>query len=190
MARLALDAGADVVNDVTGLRGDAGMAQLVAARGVPVVVMHNARVPAGPGLMAEIVAWLRESIALARRAGVAEHRIVVDPGVGFGKDVAGNLQILRCLGELAALRRPVLLGTSRKSVIGKVLDLPVDQRVEGTGATVAIGIANGAHIIRVHDVREMVRVVRMADAVLGRGAPPPPDEARPMEVAVWPGKSR
>lgn len=179
VARLAVQAGADLINDVTGLRGDPEMARVVAAAGVPVVVMHNAPVASGPDLLPAIAAWLRESIDLARQAGVAEEQIIVDPGVGFGKDVAGNLQIIASLWQLRALQRPILLGTSRKSVIGKTLGLPVDQRLEGTAATVALGIAAGAHIVRVHDVQAMVRVARMSDAILAHG--------RPLLAAAAPG---
>ena len=166
VAHLAVEAGAGMINDVSGLRADPEMASVVAHFGVPVVIMHDRKVDAGPGLMDEINRWLAESIDIALKAGAAEENIVVDPGFGFGKDVAGNLQILRELRRMQALGRPILLGTSRKSTIGKVLDLPVDQRVEGTAATVAIGIANGADIVRVHDVRAMVRVARMADAIV------------------------
>lgn len=172
VARLALAAGADMVNDVTGLRGDPDMAHVVARAGVPVVIMHNCEVPAGPNLMPAIALWLRESIQIAQRAGVALEQMIVDPGVGFGKDVQGNLQLIANLWQLATLRCPILLGTSRKSVIGKTLNLPVEQRVEGTAATVALGIAGGAHIVRVHDVQAMLRVARMTDAVVAQGRPP------------------
>lgn len=165
VARLALEAGAAMINDVRGLRGDPEIASVAARFGVPVVIMHDQKVDAGPGLMDEINRWLAEGVDLATKAGVPAENIILDPGFGFGKDVAGNLQILRELGRMRVLGRPILLGTSRKSTIGKVLDLPVDQRVEGTAATVAIGIANGADIVRVHDVRAMVRVARMAGAV-------------------------
>lgn len=171
VARRAVEAGADLVNDVTGLRGDPAMAETVASLGVPVVIMHWDEVATGPGMMDAICTWLEESMEHALRAGVKEENILVDPGIGFGKDVAGNLWILRHLDELRRLGRPILLGTSRKSVIGRTLDLPVDQRVEGTAATVALGIAKGADVVRVHDVREMVRVARMTDAILGQGEP-------------------
>jgi dihydropteroate synthase len=119
-------------------------------------------------LMGDILATLRESMARATEAGVRESQLLVDPGIGFGKTVEHNLAILRCLPELRSLGRPILLGTSRKSFIGKILDLPVDQRLLGTAATVAYGIAQGAHIVRVHDVAEMAQVARMTDAMLGR----------------------
>jgi dihydropteroate synthase len=168
VARAAAAEGVDLINDVTGLRGDPEMARVVAAFGLPLCIMHWADVPSGPDLMARIRSRLAESIEMAEAAGIPRERLIIDPGVGFGKDLAGNLQIIRELAQLRSLGLPILLGTSRKSFIGKVLDLPVTERVEGTAATVALGIANGAHIVRVHDVREMVRVCRMTDAILGR----------------------
>lgn len=170
-ARLALQAGAHIINDVWGLQKDPEMAAVAAEFGAPVVVMHNQREPKYTSLMDDIIAFLRRSIGLAISAGLPEEQVVVDPGIGFGKTAQHNLEILQRLGELKVLGRPILLGTSRKSTIGKVLDLPPDQRVEGTAATVAIGIAFGADIVRVHDVREMSRVARMADAIVrpGRG---------------------
>jgi dihydropteroate synthase len=118
--------------------------------------------------MVEVTTDLKRGINLAKKAGVAEQNIIIDPGIGFGKSLKQNLEIIRRLAELKILGRPILLGTSRKSVIGLVLDLPPDQRLEGTATTIAIGIANGADIVRVHDVKEMVRVCRMSDAILGR----------------------
>ena len=120
--------------------------------------------------MAAILRFLRRSIALAEAAGLAAEQIIVDPGIGFGKTREQNLEVLRRLGELRSLGRPVLLGTSRKSVIGLTLELPVERRLMGTAATVALGVAGGADIVRVHDVAEMVQVARMADAVV-RGGP-------------------
>jgi dihydropteroate synthase len=169
VARAAAAEGADLINDVTGLRGDPEMAGVAAETGLPLCIMHWADVETGPGLMAQIRIWLAESIDMAVAAGVPRERLILDPGVGFGKDLAGNLQIIRELGALRPLGLPILLGTSRKRVIGEVLDLPVGERLEGTAATVALGIANGAHIVRVHDVREIVRTCRMTDAILGRG---------------------
>ena len=146
--------------------------EVAASHGTPLILMHNQEGTRYTRLIPDIVASLRRSVAVALAAGVARERIIVDPGFGFGKTVAHNLEVLRRLGEIkSALGLPLLLGTSRKSTIGRVLDLPVDDRVEGTAATVALGIAQGADIVRVHDVREMARVVRMADAVArgGRG---------------------
>jgi dihydropteroate synthase len=185
VAREAIEAGASMVNDVWGLRMDPDMAKVVAEYNVPVVVMHNRSNPKNAvqearlggryvgveyqDLMADIVRELEYSIGLALNAGVDFEKIIVDPGIGFGKTVEQNLEILRRLGELKVLGRPILLGTSRKSVIGYVLNLPPNERVEGTAATVALGIAAGADIVRVHDVKAMARVAKMADAIV-RGA--------------------
>ena len=173
VAEAAIEAGASMVNDVWGLKRDVGLAGVAASHGTPLILMHNQEGTRYTRLIPDIVASLRRSVAVALAAGVARERIIVDPGFGFGKTVAHNLEVLRRLGEIkGALGLPLMLGTSRKSTIGRVLDLPVDDRVEGTAATVALGIAQGADIVRVHDVREMARVVRMADAVV-RGYPSP-----------------
>ncbi|HEY8677835.1 MAG TPA: dihydropteroate synthase [Candidatus Dormibacteraeota bacterium] len=167
VASRALAAGASLINDVFGLTRDPEMAGVVARAGVPVVVMHNRPVVgATSDLMRDVIQGLRESVALAEAAGVARDRIIVDPGIGFGKDRPGNIEIIRRLPELRALGAPILVGPSRKSFIGKTLDLPVDQRLEGTAAAVALSIAGGADLVRVHDVKAMVRVARMADAVV------------------------
>ena len=166
VAEAAIEAGASMVNDVWGLKRDVALAGVAASHGTPLILMHNQEGTRYTRLIPDIVASLRRSVAVALAAGVARERIIVDPGFGFGKTVAHNLEVLRRLGEIkSALGLPLLLGTSRKSTIGRVLDLPVDDRVEGTAATVALGIAQGADIVRVHDVREMARVVRMTDAV-------------------------
>lgn len=169
VARAALDAGASMVNDVWGLMADPEMARVVAEYGVPVVIMHNKPKPDYYNLMSEVIRQLRESVQIALDAGVKWDNIIVDPGIGFGKKKEHSLEILDRLDELRVLGRPILLGTSRKSVIGYVLDLPPDQRLEGTAATVALGIAKGVDIVRVHDVHEMVRVARMSDAIVRRG---------------------
>jgi dihydropteroate synthase len=166
VAERCLDAGAALVNDIWGLRADPAMAALIARRRVPVALMHNQRGIAYADLLGDVIRMLRESIALGRRAGIAEERMIVDPGIGFGKSKEQNLELLHRLGELKVLGRPLLLGTSRKSTIGFVLNLPPEERVEGTGATVALGVAQGVDMVRVHDVREMVRICRMADAVV------------------------
>lgn len=174
VARLALEAGASIVNDVSSATADPAMPGLLAERGCPAVLMHMKGTPKDmqvnpqyDDLMGEICRFLRERIAALVAAGVSEGSIIVDPGFGFGKTVEHNLTILRRLRELKSLGRPILLGTSRKSTIGKVLgDLPAECRMEGTAATVALAIANGADIVRVHDVQEMSRVARMADAVI------------------------
>ena len=171
VARQALDAGASIVNDIWGLRRDAAMASLVAERGIPVVLMANMRGYRRQEIVSDVVRFLAGSIDLALAAGVSWERIIIDPGIGFGTTPTENLTLLRRLGELRALGRPILLGTSRKSTIGLVLGgLPASERLEGTAATVALGIAQGADIVRVHDVRAMVRVVKMSDAVV-RGIP-------------------
>ncbi|MEW6424488.1 MAG: dihydropteroate synthase [Bacillota bacterium] len=169
VARAALAAGAHIVNDQTALRADPQMAAVVADYGVPVILMHNRSGTEYRDLLGEIVSYFRESIAIGERAGISRQQMIIDPGFGFGKTVEQNLEVLRRLNELACLGLPVLVGTSRKSIIGKTLNLPVDQRVEGTAATVALAIAGGADIVRVHDVKEMVRVARMTDAVVRRG---------------------
>ncbi len=174
VAEAALDAGAAMVNDVSGFRFEPELAGLVAARGVPAVLMHLRgdfagmhEKPAYGDVMGEVVDELGERVAVAERAGVLRQRIVVDPGIGFAKDASHSLQVLRRLSELSALDCPILVGPSRKSFIGKVLDLPVERRLLGTAAAVAASIFGGAHLVRVHDVREMVEVARVCDAILG-----------------------
>jgi dihydropteroate synthase len=169
--RAIKEAGAHMLNDIWGFRQDGErMALLAAETGLPAVVMHNQR--GRPfrdvigDVIGDILAGLGESLRIARQAGIPEERLIIDPGFGFGWDEKHNLEMLRRLGELRVLGRPILIGTSRKSTIGKVLDLPVEERLEGTAATVAIAIANGADIVRVHDVKAMVRVARMTDAVV------------------------
>lgn len=166
VARHALDAGARMINDVWGLRRDPELAQVAAEAGVPIVIVANQRETTYREIVPEVIDSLRKGMQLALDAGVAWENIIVDPGIGFGKTLEGNLELIRRLGELRSLERPILLGTSRKSMIGLVLDLPVDQRLEGTAATVALGIANGADMVRVHDVLPMVRVSRMTDAIV------------------------
>ncbi len=181
-ARAALDAGADMVNDVWGLRMDAEMKGIIAQRGAPVVIMHNRSKPKDAvqterlggryvgaeyqDLLADIIRELREQVELALDAGIAPTKIIIDPGIGFGKTVEQNLELLNRLDELRVLGYPILLGASRKGFIGFTLDLPVDQRVEGTAAAVALGIERGAAIVRVHDVKQMARVTKMTDAVV------------------------
>ncbi|MDD4179382.1 MAG: dihydropteroate synthase [Candidatus Margulisbacteria bacterium] len=175
VAQAALAAGADMINDISGLRHDRKMAGVIARHKVPVCLMHiqgtprNMQTkPAYHDLMGEIISYLEESIAIAGNAGILHGKIIVDPGIGFGKTAQHNLEIFRRLKELRVLGCPVLIGPSRKATIGQVLDLPVTERVEGTAAAVALSIANGAEIVRVHDVKEMVRVARMTDAIIRR----------------------
>jgi len=170
VAQAALAAGAHLLNDVSGLRHDPEMAALVARFGVPAVVMHNQRDRPFQDVIGDIRGGLEVSVALAVAAGVPRERLIIDPGFGFGWTPEQNLEMLRRLGELSDIGLPILVGTSRKSAIGAVLGLPVEERLMGTAATVAIAIARGADIVRVHDVKEMVQVCRMADAVLRASA--------------------
>ncbi|BAD42170.1 dihydropteroate synthase [Symbiobacterium thermophilum] len=172
VAEAALGAGADMINDIWGLQGDPEMVQVAARWQCPVVVMHNQHGTEYRELMGDIKAFFRRSLALAAAAGLPGDLIILDPGVGFGKTPLQNLEVIRRLGELRELDRPLLLGVSRKSTIGKVLGgLPPEERLEGTAAAVAIGIMGGADILRVHDVRAMKRVAQVADAIVrpGRG---------------------
>ncbi|MFN8411096.1 MAG: dihydropteroate synthase [Anaerolineales bacterium] len=182
VAEAALRAGAHIVNDVWGLRADPQLGEVAAKYGAPVILMHNRSNPASvdvreklgnayigaeyQNLMEDVKRELLLSVELARQAGIAESQIMLDPGVGFGKKREHNLELINRLDEIRALGYPVLLGSSRKSFIGFTLDLPPDQRVEGTAATVAVGITRGADIVRVHDVKEMVRVAKMTDALV------------------------
>ncbi len=173
VARRALDAGASIVNDISGLMFDPAMPRVVAEYGVPVIVMHTKGTPKDmqirpvyEALIPEIMDYLRCSIRLAADSGIPEDRVIIDPGIGFGKTVDHNLEIIKNLKEFTLLGRPVAIGVSRKSFIGKLLGgEPPSARMEGTAAAVAISIFNGAHIVRVHDVREMAKVARIADAI-------------------------
>lgn len=178
IAKAAFEAGAHILNDVWGLRHDPAMAAVAAAAGVPVILMHNQHGTAYDDLIPDMKRTLRQSITLAERAGIPHERIILDPGIGFGKTWEHNLVVLRRLREFEELGCPLLVGTSRKSFIGRVLNLPVEDRLEGTAASCAIAIANGADIIRVHDVRELVRVARVTDAIV-RGTNEEPTPAVP-----------
>ncbi len=167
VARAALEAGAHMVNDIWGFRHDRGLAELAAEFDVPAVIMHNQRGREFRDVIGDIRTGLEASVAIAEEAGLARERLVIDPGFGFGWTEEQNLEMLRRLGELRDLGLPMLVGTSRKSTIGAVLDgAPVQDRVLGTAATVALAIAAGADIVRVHDVAEQRQVVRVADAVV------------------------
>jgi dihydropteroate synthase len=177
VAEAALRAGAHLVNDVAGLQRDPAMAAVVAAHRAAIILMHSPGEPwdvPWPARYADVVAevsrYLDASLRLALDAGIGRDQIVVDPGFGFGKGAADNLEILRRLGEFRALGQPVLIGTSRKSTIGRLLGLPVEDRLEGSLATLPLAIAEGVDIVRVHDVRPSVRVARVADAVVRGGA--------------------
>lgn len=182
VARQAFEAGAHLLNDVWGLRADPELAGVAAKYRAPVILMHNRSNPASvevrerlgnaytaaayDNFFEDVKRDLLDSVALARKSGIPDERIILDPGIGFGKTVEQNLELIRRLDEIRALGFPVLLGPSRKSFIGYTLNLPPDQRVEGTAAAVAVGITRGADIVRVHDVEAMVRVVRMTDALI------------------------
>ncbi len=173
VARAALDEGADIVNDISGLRFDPEMPSLAARYGVPVILMHikgtprdMQKDPVYDALIPEIMDYLRESIRIAAKAGVAGDRIIIDPGIGFGKTYDHNLDILKNLNIFTGLEKPLLIGVSRKAFIGHILGgLPPDERLEGTLAAAAIAVMNGANIVRAHDVKETVRAVRVADAI-------------------------
>ncbi|MBI2299093.1 MAG: dihydropteroate synthase [Armatimonadetes bacterium] len=176
VAAAALAAGADLVNDVSGLTFDPDLAGVVAGAGVPVVLQHSLGTPQTmqndpryDDVVEEVIAGLAERLERAAAAGIAREQCFVDPGIGFGKRTEHNLALIRGLGELRRLGPPVLVGPSRKRFIGEVLGLPVEERLEGTAAAVALSIAYGADVVRVHDVKVMVRVARMADAVVRGG---------------------
>ncbi len=167
VARQALDLGADMINDIWALRRDLAMAEVAQKYRVPVVLMANMRGYHKREIVSDVLRFLSSAIDHALAAGVAWEHIIVDPGIGFGTTPEENLILLRRLGELRSLGRPLLLGNSRKSTIGRVLGgLPVSERLEGTAASVALGIAQGVDIVRVHDVHEMMRVVKMSDAIV------------------------
>ncbi len=173
VAEKAINAGASIVNDISGLKFDPEMAKVVAKHKVPVVVMHIKGTPRNmqkepfyENLIVEIKQYLEDSINIALNAGVEKDKIIVDPGIGFGKTFEHNLEIIHKLSEFSTFDRPVLIGLSRKAFIGKILNnAPAQERVEGTAAAVAISIMNGANIIRVHDVKQMVMVAKVADAI-------------------------
>ena len=175
-ARESIAAGARMINDITALRGDAAMAEVLSGSDCAVVLMHMLGMPktmqADPvyaNVVDDIAAFFDERLNFAVRAGIKEERLWIDPGFGFGKTVEHNLALLRGLASFRRFGRPILIGTSNKSTIGAVLGLPVHERLEGTAATVAAGIIYGADAIRVHDVRAMARVARMTDAIVGKG---------------------
>lgn len=178
VARQALAAGAVILNDQWGLKTEPRLAELAAMNNVPLILMSNQRDIGGydagigrdtanyPDVMAEVIACLRKSIAMAEQAGIKRENIIIDPGIGFGKTWQQDIEIIRRLRELQVLGQPILVGTSRKSLIKMVLNLPANQRIEGTAATIAVSIANGADIVRVHDVKQMARVCKMTDAIV------------------------
>ncbi len=165
VARAALENGASIINDVWGLKADPKVAMVAAEYGAGLILMHNQHSLQYVDLVEDIAVSLEESVDAALSAGVRREHLVIDPGIGFAKTADHNLELLRDLHQLKKLDLPVLVGTSRKSTIGRLLGLPPDQRLEGTAATVALAIAGGADIVRVHDVREIVRVCRVTDAI-------------------------
>lgn len=167
-AERALEAGVEMLNDVWGFKEDSEIAGVAARYKVPVCLMHNRRNTDYQDLISDIINELKESIDLAHNAGVADKHIIIDPGIGFGKNYQQNLDVMLHLREFKDMGYPLLLGTSRKSIVGKTLNLPVDERIEGTAATIAYGISAGADIVRVHDVKQMKRVAEMTDAMVRR----------------------
>lgn len=176
VAKEVLDSGASMVNDISGLRYDPEMKKVVAKYDVPVVLMHIQGTPKNmqenpkyENLLEDIKSYLNESISIAEKAEIDEDKIIIDPGIGFGKTLNDNLKILKNLVEFKSLGRPIMIGVSRKSIIGKILDLPTDERLEGSLASMAVAIMNGANILRVHDVKESKRVAKLVDAILKSG---------------------
>ncbi|GKU84993.1 dihydropteroate synthase [Niallia sp. NCCP-28] len=169
VAKEALKAGAHIINDIWGAKKDPSIAMIAAEKKVPIILMHNREDRKYTNFIEDVLIDIAESIQIAKNAGVAESNIILDPGIGFAKSLQQNLEMMRGLDKLVELGYPVLLGTSKKSMIGNVLDLPVAERMEGTGATVCFGIQKGCQIVRVHDVKEMARMARMMDALMGKG---------------------
>ncbi|MEM5603639.1 dihydropteroate synthase [Bacillus cereus] len=169
VAKQAIEAGAHIINDIWGVKAEPKIAEVAAHYDVPIILMHNRDNMNYRNLIADMIADLYDSIKIAKDAGVRDENIILDPGIGFAKTPEQNLEAMRNLEQLNVLGYPVLLGTSRKSFIGHVLDLPVEERLEGTGATVCLGIEKGCEFVRVHDVKEMARMAKMMDAMIGKG---------------------
>lgn len=169
VAEASIQAGADLINDIWGLKADAHMAEVIAKNGVACCLMHNRSKPVYEDFVEDMLTDLNETISLAKEAGIADDRIILDPGVGFAKTYEQNLEAIRSLGRIKELGYPVLLGTSRKSVIGLTLDLPSDERVEGTLVTTVAAVAQGCGFVRVHDIKENYRAIQMAQAIYRRG---------------------
>ncbi|MGG3575421.1 dihydropteroate synthase [Bacillus gobiensis] len=165
----ALKAGASIINDVWGAKADEGMAGVAASHGVPIILMHNRHNMDYQNLIEDMVTDLSESISLVKAAGVEDHQIIIDPGIGFAKNFEHNLSVMNQLEAFCSMGFPVLLATSRKRFIGRVLDLPPEERAEGTGATVCLGIQKGCDIVRVHDVLQISRMAKMMDAMINKG---------------------
>jgi dihydropteroate synthase len=169
VAKQAIEAGAHIINDVWGAKADENMGRVAADYGVPIVLMHNRHDRNYKVFMRDVINDLYDSIAIVKAAGVKDENIILDPGIGFARDYQENMLTMQNLDTFVRLGYPVLLGTSRKSMIGQALDLPVHERMEGTGATICYGIQKGCHMIRVHDVKEMSRMAKMMDALIGKG---------------------
>ncbi|MBT2637464.1 dihydropteroate synthase [Bacillus sp. ISL-39] len=169
VAKSAVDAGAAIINDIWGAKEDPEIADVAAETGVPIILMHNRKERNYSNFIRDVLNDLYESITIAKKAGVSDEQIILDPGIGFAKDLRENLEMMRHLDTLVSLGYPILLGTSKKSMIGGVLDLPVSERTEGTGATICYGIQKGCQIVRIHDVKEMSRMAKMMDAMIGKG---------------------
>ena len=166
VASAGIHAGVDLMNDIWGLKYDPDMAGIIAESGLPCCLMHNRKTAEYQDFMQDVAADLADSIYLAKRAGIPEDKIILDPGVGFEKSYEQNLEIIRSLESLKVFGMPILLGTSRKSVIGLTLDLPSQERLEGTLATTVVGVMKGCAFVRVHDIKENVRAIRMTEAIL------------------------
>ncbi len=169
VAKQAIEAGAHVINDIWGAKAEPKIAEVAAHYNVPIILMHNRENTNYSNLIVDMIADLYESVKIAKGAGVPDENIILDPGIGFAKTPEQNLEVMRNLEQLHVLGYPVLLATSRKSFIGHVLGLPVEERVEGTGASICLGIEKGCEMIRVHDVKEMARMAKMMDAMIGKG---------------------
>ncbi len=169
VAQKAIEAGAHIINDIWGAKADEKMAAVAADYNVPIILMHNRHDRNYSFFIRDVLNDLYESITIVKQAGVRDEQIILDPGIGFAKDLNENILMMQNLDTLTALGYPVLLGTSKKSMIGQALDLPVKERMEGTGATVCYGIQKGCQIIRVHDVKEMSRMAKMMDVLMGKG---------------------
>ncbi|MFS0881671.1 dihydropteroate synthase [Metabacillus niabensis] len=169
VAKQSIEAGATIINDIWGAKADPNMASVAATYNVPIILMHNRNNLNYKDLIPDMIEDLIESVKIVKDAGVKDENIILDPGVGFAKTMDDNLQVMNHLDAFVALGYPVLLGTSRKRFIGHVLDLPANDRMEGTGATVCLGIERGCQIVRIHDVLEISRMAKMMDAMLGKG---------------------
>ncbi|MEH7093584.1 dihydropteroate synthase [Neobacillus vireti] len=170
VAKQAIEAGAHIINDIWGAKADTKMARIAADYNVPIILMHNRHDRNYNSFMRDVLNDLYESITIAKNAGVRDENIILDPGIGFARNYQENMLTMQNLEKFVMLGYPVLLGTSRKSMIGQALDLPVHERIEGTGATICYGIQKGCQMIRVHDVKEMSRMAKMMDILMGKGA--------------------